>query len=122
MTMALVLPAAAQGTAPAPRAAQPAQTNLGNLFSTDDYPADARRARAEGRVSFHLEISSRGRVSGCAITGSSGFPSLDVATCRILYGRARYRPARDSAGNPVPGTDNGWVYWRLPDEGMPGGR
>jgi periplasmic protein TonB len=86
----------------------------GPLLTTDDYPRDARAARAEGRVSFRLEISPQGRVVGCAITGSSGFASIDRATCRLLRARARYRPARDAAGNAVAGTDNGWVDWRLP--------
>jgi periplasmic protein TonB len=114
ITAPLALLLAMQAATPPAHPAQRARANSGSLFSTADYPPDALRAHAQGRVSFHVEISAEGRVTNCEITGSSGRASLDAATCRILRTRARYHPARDAAGNPVPDTDNGWVAWRLP--------
>ncbi len=83
-------------------------------FSTDDYPASALRARAEGLVSFTVEVNTEGRVTDCRIDTSSGSPALDVATCRIMRVRARYIPARDGQGVVVPGTDFGTIIWQLP--------
>ena len=103
---------------PIPRASLPqrARANLGGYFSTDDYPAAALRAEAEGTARFTLAIGTDGRVTNCTITGSSGNSALDGATCRILRSRARYAPARDQNRNPVSGTDRGSVTWRLPAE------
>jgi len=103
---------------PTPRIVPPrrARANLGGYFSTDDYPAAAIRAEAEGTTRFALAIGADGRVKNCAITGSSGNSALDSATCRILRARARYTPARDQNDNPVSGQDRGSVTWRLPAE------
>jgi protein TonB len=103
---------------PPPRVVPPqrARANLGSYFSTDDYPAAALRAEAEGTTRFTLSIGPDGRVSACSVTGGSGNAALDAATCRILRSRARYTPARDQSGNPTSGTDRGSVTWRLPAE------
>lgn len=105
-------------TPPAPRIVPPqrARANLGGYFSTDDYPAAAIRAEAEGTTRFALAIGANGRVTDCTVTGSSGNSALDSATCRILRSRARYTPARDGSGNPISGQDRGSVTWRLPAE------
>ena len=103
---------------PAPRTVPPqrARANLGSYFSTDDYPAAAIRAEAEGTTRFALAIGANGRVTDCTVTGSSGNSALDSATCRIMRSRGRYTPARDSSGNPISGQDRGSVTWRLPAE------
>jgi TonB family protein len=79
-----------------------------------DYPAAARRNGEEGQVYFQLTIGANGRVTDCVIAATSGSPTLDGTTCRILRSRARYAPARDAAGTPVPDTDRGTFVWRLP--------
>jgi len=99
-----------------PMPPQRARANLGSYFSTDDYPAAALRGNEQGTTSFRLTIGPNGRVSDCAITRSSGSLALDTATCRILTSRARYVPARDSAGSPTAGLDSGRVTWQLPDD------
>ena len=98
------------------------RANLGNYFSSDDYPVTAWMNEEEGTVRFRLTIDSEGRVAGCEVTQSSGSQQLDQRTCEILTVRARYRPARDASGAPASGTDSGSVTWRLPsDRGGPGG-
>ncbi|HEV7661563.1 MAG TPA: energy transducer TonB [Allosphingosinicella sp.] len=92
-----------------------ARANLNSYFSADDYPA-MEDGRQEGTVVFRLTIGTNGRVTDCRVTGSSGSATLDQTTCRVLRARARYTPARDSAGNPTTGSDSGRVTWRLPDE------
>ena len=73
-----------------------------------DYPADAARANLGGQVTVHLEISAEGRVTGCTVARSSGIPTLDSTTCRLIRQRFRYEPARDSLGNAIPDL----VGWR----------
>ena len=95
---------------------QRARANLNSYFSADDYPAAALRGEDQGTTSFRLTIGPNGRVTDCAVTGSSGSTALDQATCRILRSRARYTPARGPDGNPTGGVDSGRVTWRLPTE------
>jgi len=94
---------------------RPAAGNLAAYFGRDDYPAAAIRAGEQGIVDFRLDIGADGRVAGCAILRSSGSPRLDAGTCRLLRSRARFAPARDAAGAPVPDSFTGRIEWRLPD-------
>lgn len=103
---------------PAPRVSQAAKArgSLPGLFSTDDYPQDAIRNEQQGTTAVRLTIGTDGRVVGCTVTASSGSPSLDNATCRIIRSRARYTPAKDQAGNPIQDTDSARIRWVLPEE------
>ena len=105
------------GFRPLPSAPVRARMNLNSYFSVDDYPAEALRFHQEGTVGVGLVIGPDGRISDCTIADSSGSPSLDNATCRILRSRARYIPARDFDGEPTRGRDMGRVSWRLPRPG-----
>jgi protein TonB len=93
--------------------AQSAKGNLQNLFSGDDYPADAMRNEDQGTVGVSLSIGPDGRVTGCNVTSSSGSRSLDSATCRILRSRARFTPAKLSNGQPTTDTYSQRITWRL---------
>ena len=85
-----------------------------SYVSVDDYPAAALAMRARGTVGFRLTIGANGRVTGCAITRSSGSSVLDSATCNLIRRRARYTPAMDSSGNPAVGTIDQQIEWTLP--------
>jgi protein TonB len=111
--VAAVASAPAGAAAPKQRPAR-AQANLVSLFSSDDYPAAAVRAREEGSVGFRLEIDKVGRVTGCAIMASSGSAALDSTTCRLLARRARFTPALDRKGKPTADSMTGRIVWRMP--------
>ena len=98
---------------PPQSSAQPTRP-LQSLISADDYPAEALRNRQDGRTSYRLAIGPDGRVTGCVVLGSSGSSALDAATCRLLRARARFTPARDSAGIPTSDNYFGAYDWRLP--------
>lgn len=115
----LALAASAQVQSAPPSAPRPPDFPASVWFSNDDYPAAALRAEEEGRATYRIEIGADGRVSGCAITGSSGSAALDAATCRILRSRGRFNPARDSRGHPAPDARDGWIDWVLSDEPPP---
>lgn len=76
------------------------------------YPKDADFLGEEGTTRFWLTIGTNGRVTDCAVTGSSGFSNLDKATCLAARRYARFNPARDDAGNPTIGTFSNRVVWR----------
>ncbi len=102
--------------APLAGPSQRARANLVTIFSTNDYPAEAIRRNEQGTVAFQLSINRQGWVSGCRIVSSSGSETLDRATCDIIRSRARFEPARDSAGRRVPDQYSGKIRWELPTE------
>lgn len=109
-------PPAPPAPPPAPVKVQPARAkgSLPGLFSTDDYPPDALRNEQQGTTAVRLTIGADGRVSGCDVTSSSGSPSLDSATCRIIRARARYTPAKGSDGKATGDTDSARIRWVVP--------
>jgi protein TonB len=101
------------GTSDATTGATP-KGNKADWIREEDYPSAALRAVEEGAVTISVAISAEGRVSGCTVTGSSGHAALDQATCRLYALRARYAPARDASGTPVPTTLTDHVRWQIP--------
>lgn len=89
------------------------RTPMASWFSRDDYPAAALRDRQEGVVQLNLDIDRSGRVTRCMVQDSSGSAALDVATCRILRSRGRFRPAVDRLGNPAAGRLSAGIAWHL---------
>jgi protein TonB len=114
---ALTPPYTEQATQPArshSAGPQRARGSLVSLFAADDYPVAALRNDEQGTAAVRLGIDRKGRVSECTVVHSSGSESLDQATCKILEQRARFTPARNSDGQPVPDTYDQRVSWQLP--------
>lgn len=107
---------------PAPPAPRPVAVrggpkgNPANWFTDDDYPADAKRANAQGRVSVMLSIDTGGRVADCRVTGSSGNSSLDNQTCNLARRRGRFNIQKDAEGNAQPYNYPLSPRWVLKDE------
>jgi TonB family protein len=96
-----------------------AQALLHQLLSNADYPAAAIRAGEQGLVGFRLDVGKDGRVTGCAITASSGSAILDSTTCQLMIRRARFTPALDHEGKPTEDKVAGRILWRLPEPEPP---
>ena len=79
----------------------------------DDYPREAVRAHQSGKVHIRFTVGANGRVSDCMVTRSSGSPSLDTTTCRLILQRFRYEPSRDAQGRPHADTVEGVHEWRM---------
>lgn len=90
-----------------------ARANLASYIRPGDYPAEALKNSEQGTVRFRLSVNAKGRVEGCAITASSGSPSLDAASCRIVTTRARFEPAVDSEGKPTSDYIESKLAWTL---------
>lgn len=71
-------------------------------LSDADYPEGVIRRTDAGTVRALLTIGIDGRVSDCKIVRSSGAAILDETTCRLVKRRARFHPAIDADGKPVP--------------------
>jgi protein TonB len=97
-----------------PKAATP-RTNPAGWVTTDDYRSNWIRQEMTGKARFRLDVAADGRVTNCAITGSSGHPQLDAATCALVSKRAKFQPARGSEGEPVAGSYSNAIDWQLPE-------
>ena len=86
----------------------------GAWATPDDYPAADLRREHEGTARFSLAIGTDGRVSGCTILASSGWPGLDAATCNLISKRARFNPATNEDGQPMIGSYTGSIRWVIP--------
>ena len=90
-----------------------ARANLASYVWNNDYPTGALARMEQGTVGFNLDVSEEGRVTYCNVTSSSGSEELDLTTCRIMLERARFEPARDPEGHPVPDRVSARITWRL---------
>ncbi|QIK79375.1 energy transducer TonB [Sphingomonas piscis] len=106
--LALVASIASKGPKP-PSTPAP----IGALFTADDYPSEAKAADEEGTVTTRIDVDAVGRVSGCTVTSSSGSPSLDAETCRLIKERAKFQPAKDERGRKTYGSVVQRITWRL---------
>jgi protein TonB len=82
----------------------------GSINDARDYPVPAggRAARRGTEVVVKVTVGTDGRASNCSIYRPSPDPEADRITCSLVVERLRFRPATDSAGNPVPAP----FYWR----------
>lgn len=92
------------------------EKNWRNWITTDDYPTAALRQEIQGTVIISVMIGTDGRVRSCLVTQSSGSKLLDDATCRLYSQRARFTPARDADGNPIPAQRTDRYHWQIPNE------
>jgi TonB family protein len=82
-------------------------------ISLDDYPPSALRAKREGTTRFEVAVDETGAPTKCTIIKSSGHQDLDDRSCEVVMKRAKFKPARDDAGNAVPGTFRHLVLWHV---------
>lgn len=85
----------------------------GSWVTNDDYPPSAQRDGVEGVTGFNLTVGPDGRVTGCAITASSGSSLLDDTACRLLTRRARFNPGKDESGAATGGSYAGRFRWQI---------
>jgi protein TonB len=117
--LAMLAPAAVIPDIDTPAHRAVAEQPLVELFSYEDYPADALERGAEGRVRVRVLINPRGGPQACEVLDSANDASLDAATCALLLERARFRPARDARGRAVPDLVETTVRWELEDRRAP---
>jgi TonB family protein len=77
----------------------------------NDYPKEAVEKKQAGVVGFKLEIDAGGNVVACRIAQSSGAPSLDAATCALVFVRARFNSLESESGvTRIFSSRVKWVY------------
>jgi len=79
----------------------------------DTYPREAKDQGLEGVVGVTVTVATTGRATECKVTESSGHAILDAAACEGIMRYARFEPALDRTGKPVPVTFSTRITYRL---------
>lgn len=112
----LIVAAAVIGSGPAIAQAGDSRTaqNAQNWSVFEQfYPQRALAAREEGAVGFTVTLDSKGLVTDCQVTHSSGYPLLDQETCNVITLHAQFKP--DPGLSPSQRrTSEGMIAWKLP--------
>lgn len=87
----------------------------GTWVTSADYPPESRAAGESGQVTVKIEIDATGKVSGCTVATSSGFPRLDQKTCELVTLRGKYEPALSPKGKAIPSTSMMRFGWSATD-------
>jgi TonB family protein len=77
------------------------------------YPKRALAAREEGAVGFNVTLDSKGEVTRCQVTHTSGHPLLDEETCQIVTMNAQFNPDPSLSPSQTR-THEGLIAWKLP--------
>ena len=83
---------------------------IGGELKTRDFPKSGAGERDGRFIVVRYTVGTDGRVKNCRVVQSSGSAEADAITCKLIEKRFRYRPAVDSAGNPVA-DQTGWKQW-----------
>ena len=81
--------------------------------SRSDYRALAAGRLPSGSAMVSLRVQTNGTATNCRVVRSSSDPVVDSGLCPLLTQRLRFRPARDSAGRPIPYSLEYVATWRL---------
>jgi TonB family protein len=77
------------------------------------YPKDSLQRREEGTVGYRVEVDKKGELKTCEVTRSSGFRSLDSATCSLLIRNGRFKARTNSDGRKVQYVHDGQIVWKI---------
>ncbi len=67
----------------------------------------------QGIVGILVKVDAAGAVRDCVIERSSGSAALDAQTCRLVWLRAKFKPAEDATGRAVPGEIHSKINWHI---------
>jgi TonB family protein len=84
----------------------------GAMHPLPNYPADALTHRAHGICQMHIAVLASGAVSSIEFRQSTGSEALDQACKEAIY-QSPFVPAAEG-GQPVSGTTEVAILWRLP--------
>jgi hypothetical protein len=80
-------------------------------LTSSDYPPAMFNLGKQALVNFRLSVSAQGTPSACEIQSSYNDKKFDEVTCAALMRRARFSPALDAKGQPVPSFYLNTVHW-----------
>lgn len=86
-------------------------SNPGYWVRSNDYPTAMLNIGKQALVSFRLSIDAQGTPTACEVQRSYNDKKFDELTCALIVRRARFSPALDAKGQPVPSYYLNTVRW-----------
>jgi len=86
--------------------------HIAGALTDADYARTSHPRGATGTVYITFRVRTDGSADQCRVTRTSGYPSIDAATCRLFVQRFRFRPALDASGRPIDYTMSTVFTWR----------
>jgi periplasmic protein TonB len=86
--------------------------HIAGALTDADYRHSGLPKGAAGTVLIAFRVRSDGVVDTCSTVRSSGYAAIDLATCRLVEQRFKFRPARDSGNHPMDFTLRTDFTWR----------
>jgi hypothetical protein len=83
----------------------------GNWITTSDFPTSAEAEGHNGLVHLRLDIDGGGKIMGCHIQSKTSPDDFANTSCKLITRRAKFQPALDAAGKPVPSYYVNVVRW-----------
>lgn len=111
--LAVVAFATAMSPNPTNNLRAPEPVNAESVFRVSDYPRRALANNEGGFAKYEVTIDPNGRVESCTLLIATGVADLDRATCRLMFSRARFKPAIDANGQPTFGVVRAWNSWQV---------
>jgi TonB family protein len=81
-------------------------TSPGEWITGFDYPVSELSRGGRGIVHFRMDVDATGKATNCEVLKSASSPEFKRAVCLNMMKHARFQPAIDATGNPIP-----W-YWK----------
>lgn len=88
-------------------------TPTNQLLTSADYPESMARSDMNGSAQYRLGVDESGGVASCHVLYQDPKAPFAEATCFALKKRAKYTPALDADGKPVPIYFVGRASWRM---------
>ena len=76
--------------------------NVRNWLDPRNYPKSLSNKNLAATVAFRLMIDATGTPTDCIVQEATSPPEVGPETCKMLMRTAKFQPARDKDGTPVP--------------------
>ena len=82
----------------------------GTWATPQDYPTEMLLKAKSAIIHFRLMVNAQGKPTSCVVQ-TPGDPAFNKATCDLMMQRARFNPALNASGQPVPSYYVSTVRW-----------
>lgn len=87
--------------------------NADRWIRADDYPKGGLHAGESASIHFRVSVGRDGKVEDCAVQSATQGADFARRTCTLISRRAKFDPALDTEGKPVPSYYVNTIRWLM---------